>query len=85
MLRDDLLREVMRMLRLHSAQAKGKQNLSRLAGSGGSVLRIGITSVSKGIISFHLCPPRKWVLNACAGTITFHTISGMEASLRARW
>jgi len=33
-LRDDLLGEVMRMLRLLSAQAKSKQNLSRLAGSG---------------------------------------------------
>ena len=42
-LRDDLLGEVMRMLRLRSAQAKSKQNLSRLAGSGGSVLRFGIT------------------------------------------
>ena len=40
---DDLLGEVMRMLRLRAAQAKSKQNLSRLAGSGGSVLRIGIT------------------------------------------
>jgi len=41
--RDELLGEVMRMLRLRSAQAKSKQELSRLAGSGGSVLRIGIT------------------------------------------
>ena len=30
--RDDLIGEVMRMLRLRSAQAKSKQNLSRLAG-----------------------------------------------------
>jgi len=40
--RDDLLGGVRWMLRLRSAQAKSKQNLSRLAGSGGSVLRIGI-------------------------------------------
>jgi len=36
---------VMRMLRLHSAQAKSKQDLSRLAGSGGSVVRVGISTV----------------------------------------
>jgi|GEM_PF-1675302 len=40
--RGDLLGEVMRMLRLFSAQATGQQNSSRLAGSGGSALRIGI-------------------------------------------
>ena len=32
----------MRLLRLRSAQAKSKQELSRLAGSGGTVLRIGV-------------------------------------------
>jgi|GEM_PF-2250069 len=44
---DDLLAEVTRMLRLPSAQAKSKQELSSLAGSGGSVIRIGIRSSSR--------------------------------------
>ena len=42
---DDLLGEVLRMLRLLSAQAKSKQELSRLARSGGSVMRIGIAHI----------------------------------------
>ena len=38
--RDNLIGELLRMLRFLSAQAKSKKDLSRLAGSGGSVLRI---------------------------------------------
>ena len=41
--RDDLLGEVMRKKRHRPDLSGSKQELSRLAGSGGSVLRIGIT------------------------------------------
>gem|GEM_PF-3852814 len=40
--RDDLLGEVMRKKRHRPDLSGSKQNLSRLAGSGGSVMRIGI-------------------------------------------
>jgi len=40
--RDDLLGEVMRKKRHRPDPSGSKQELSRLAGSGGSVLRIGI-------------------------------------------
>jgi len=53
--RDDLLGEVMRMLRFLSAQAKSKQELSRLAGTGGSVLRIGIKQDGSAVMA-----PKAW-------------------------
>jgi len=47
--RDDLIGEVMRMLRLLSAQAKSKQNLSRRAGSGGCEARNGVNTLAGSI------------------------------------
>jgi len=56
--RDDLLGEITRMLRLLSAQAKSKQELSRLAGSGGSLLRNGMNEQLHELIS--VSPKRFW-------------------------
>ena len=53
--RDDLLGEVMRKKRHRPDPSGSKQDLSRLAGTGGSVLRIGIKQDGSAVMA-----PKAW-------------------------